>query len=85
MKTTLYLTHAVLLQSSPAVRAIHSIIEWMGWPEPEVIVGIKELALLSRGRFNPSSDFALTMQGVIVARNPVDLCCWIDQEGLTPL
>lgn len=85
MKTSIYLTHAVLLQSSAVVRAIHGIIEWMQWPEPEVIVGVEPLARLSRGRFNPSGDFALTVQGTIVARNPVDLCAWIEQQGLTPL
>ena len=85
MKTTLHLTHVVLLNSSPAVRAVLATIEWMGWPEPDVVVGIQELAHLTRGRFHPGGDFALAVDGKILARNPVDLCCWINEEGLTPL
>lgn len=90
MKTTLYLTHSVLIKSSRNYEAIEAIRKWMGWPEPELIVGIEPLARITRGRFNPASDLVLTAKTLsgadgIIARNPVDLCVWIHQQGLTPL
>lgn len=85
MKTTIYTTHAVLYLSSHSMRAMLEMIAWLGWEEPKFVVGIEEVARMTRGRFNPAGDFVMVMQNNAQVRNPVELAKWIEQQGLVPL
>ena len=82
--TTLYLTHAVLWQSD-SVQPVISTLRYLKWYEPKTIVGIKELAVITRGRFNPSGDFALLMPDNELVRDVFDLIHWFDRKGLRPI
>lgn len=53
MKTTIYLTHSSLIRSSRTYEAIEALRRWMEWPEPECIVDLKQVATITKGRFNP--------------------------------
>lgn len=85
MKASLYLTHAVVYSTRKDLEAILKIMDWLGWSPPHCTVGIKDLALLTKGRFNPSGDFALVMPDGELVRNPFDLIHWLDAKGLQPL
>lgn len=85
MKTALYLTRASLIRSSRTYEAIEAIRKWMDWPEPEIIVGLQQVALKTNGRFNPTDDLVLEMPDGELIRTPIDLARWIDLKGLTPL
>ena len=85
MKTTLYMTNAVLHLSSTKLRAILAVLESLDWPEPEPVTGIKELATVTNGRFNPTGDFVLVMPNNAIVRDVFDLVEWVKRQGLRPL
>ena len=85
MRTTLYMTNAVLYLSSTKLRAILAVLESLDWPEPEPVTDIKELAAVTNGRFNPTGDFVLVMSNNAIIRDVFDLVAWINQQGLRPL
>lgn len=85
MKTTIYATDAILYSTSDSLHAMLAIVTWLGWKEPKFVVGIEEVARMTKGRFNPSADFVMVMHNNAQVRNPIELAKWIDQQGLVPL
>lgn len=85
MKTTVYTTHAAAYLTSPALKAMLAIIDWLGWKDPETIVDVKQVMQLTRGHANPNFDFVMVMPDGLLVRTPLELCSWINAEGLAPL
>lgn len=84
LEFTLYMTHAVLWTSAKT-QAILATLVWMQFKEPKTVVGVKEMALVTSGRFNPASDICLIGPDGTKMRDVVDLVHWIDLKGLRPL
>jgi hypothetical protein len=84
MKFTLHLTHASLW-NAPEVQAMLSTLYWLGYKEPQTVVGVKEMALHTKGRFNPSGSSCLTAEDGILMRDIFDLTRYLEDKGLRPL
>lgn len=84
MNFTLYLTHATLFSSTRA-QALLSILKDLEYPEPSTVVGIPEVAKLTRGHFNPSSAAVLLAPDGSILYDAFDLIEWFNLRGLRPL
>jgi hypothetical protein len=84
MKFSLYLTHATLWQA-PEVQAMLLTLHYLGFKEPDSVVGVKEMALHTKGRFNPSGSCCLTAEDGTRMRDIFELTRYLESKGLRPL